>query len=121
MLRCLAHLKHLTGHPVDSQFTSGDPERVLRFLHVRETGGIGLKILVAAGGDLYAILICLKSAVGMDAFYDALNVLGLTTPRIENELPPSGKLRWLSDSNHRMACRVDDLAVLEFCLIWTAR
>ena len=111
MLRCLTHLKHLPGQPVDGQFTSGDPKRVVRFLHVRETGWIGLKALVAAGGDLYAIPIYLKSAIAMDSFDDALNDLGLTTPRIENELPPSSKLRWLSDIVPGMACHVDDLAV----------
>jgi hypothetical protein len=105
--RSLTHFEHLTDEPIEGQFTSADSEQVMGFLHVRETGWIGLKVHVAAGGDLYAIPICLKSTVGMDAFDDALNVLGLTAPRIRNSLPPSGKLRWLSDLLH---CLVPQLS-----------
>ena len=101
--RSFTYLKHLADEAVECQFTSADSERVVGFLYVRETGWIGLKIHVAAGSDLYAIPICLKSTIGMDAFDDPLNVLDLTAPRIRNDLPPSGKLKWLSDFLHCFA------------------
>ena len=50
--------------------------------HVRESDRIGLKVLMAAGGHLHAIPICLKGALGEDSLDDALNVHGLTSPRI---------------------------------------
>jgi hypothetical protein len=73
------------------------------FLHVCETGWIGLKVHVVAGGDQYTIPVCLKSTIGMDAFNDTLNVLSLATPRIKQEFPPSGKFRGLSDRLHCFA------------------
>lgn len=76
---------------------SADSLQVAGLLHVRESGRIGLKVHVVAGSDLYAIPICLKSAIRMNVFDDALNVLGLTAAHIKNGRPPSGKLRWLYD------------------------
>ncbi len=98
--RGLAHLQHLTDQPVDRQLTTSDPEHVEVLLHVGETGWVGLEVHVAAGGDPHAIPICLESTIGMNVLDDSLNVLGLTAPRVENELPPPDEFRWLSNCSH---------------------
>jgi len=96
----LAHLQHLTDEPVDGQLTTLDAEHVGVLLHVGESGWVGLKVHVVAGGDPHAISICLESTIGVDVLDGSLNVLGLTTPLVENEFPPPNEFRWLCSCSH---------------------
>lgn len=86
--RSLAHLQQLICQAVDDQLTTSDAQNVGVLLHVGESGWVGLKVHVAAGSDECTIPICLESTIGMNVLDGSLNVLGLSTTRVENEFPP---------------------------------
>jgi hypothetical protein len=102
----LAHLQHFTCQAIDDQLTTSDPEHVEVLLHIGETGWVGLKVYMAAGCDRNAVPVCLESTVGINVFDGPLNVLGLTTSRVEYELPPPDEFCWLSIRPH---CAVPQL------------